>query len=129
MGWLYIKDEDVEDLSDKIEAIDPQLASMLRTSVQTKLDRLFIEAAQKKQDEGTLEVDSHALVSVSDDNGAYVMGWFWVADDELPAGTFEICTRCGCSNSSVELHTAGGMLCDACSEEVESASPVSLEGA
>lgn len=33
--------------------------------------------------EGALEVDDNAVVSESEDGGAYVMAWVWVGDDEL----------------------------------------------
>jgi hypothetical protein len=33
--------------------------------------------------EGELEVDDNAIVSVSDDDGAYVMTWSWVSADDL----------------------------------------------
>lgn len=33
--------------------------------------------------EGELEVDDNAIVSESDDGGAYVMAWVWVADSDL----------------------------------------------
>jgi hypothetical protein len=32
--------------------------------------------------EGELEVDDNAIVSVSEDGGAYVMAWVWVSDDD-----------------------------------------------
>jgi hypothetical protein len=31
---------------------------------------------------GTLEVDPHAVVSVSDNHGAYVAAWVWVDDPD-----------------------------------------------
>lgn len=36
--------------------------------------------------DGEIEVDADAVVSESDDNGAYVMAWLWVGDDPLEAG-------------------------------------------
>lgn len=39
--------------------------------------------------EGTLEIDSNAIVSQSDDGGAYVQAWVWVDDDEA-----ELCRTC-----------------------------------
>ena len=48
-------------------------------------------AAAKKEHvrEGTLEIDSNATVSQSDDGGAYVAAWVWVNDDDA-----EICRTC-----------------------------------
>lgn len=38
-------------------------------------------ADDKKARDGELEFDSDAVVSLGNDNGAYVMGWAWVEDD------------------------------------------------
>lgn len=38
---------------------------------------------------GTLEIDSNAIVSQSDDGGAYVQSWIWVDDDA--AGVCRTC--------------------------------------
>lgn len=37
--------------------------------------------------EGELEVDPNAIVSVSDDGGAYVAAWVWVTDDQAGVET------------------------------------------
>ena len=43
----------------------------------------YIEGArQHHEKDGELEFDAHPLVSVSDEQGAYVLGWVWVRDDE-----------------------------------------------
>jgi hypothetical protein len=39
-------------------------------------------ARQLYQEEGELEVDDDALVSVADGSGAYVQGWVWVDSEE-----------------------------------------------
>jgi hypothetical protein len=44
-----------------------------------------IAAAEKYEDEGTLEIDPTAIVSISDDGetqGAYVQAWVWVYANE-----------------------------------------------
>ena len=43
--------------------------------------------------EGELECDDDAVVSMSDDLGAYVMTWTWVSD--LEAGLEKECPDCG----------------------------------
>lgn len=44
----------------------------------------YREAAKRiHESEGTLEIDSNAVVSVSDDGGAYVQAWVWVYDSEV----------------------------------------------
>lgn len=51
----------------------------------TKAEReQWISLAQEEyQREGTLEIDSYARVSVSDDGGAYVQAWVWVDNPKL----------------------------------------------
>lgn len=44
-------------------------------------------AHENLTDEGSLEIDATAMVSLSDDRGAYVMGWVWV--DQADAGVTE----------------------------------------
>jgi hypothetical protein len=39
--------------------------------------------------EGTLEIDPGAMVSQSEDGGAYVQAWVWVDDDDA-----ELCRTC-----------------------------------
>lgn len=53
-------------------------------------EQSYVQAAREKvaNQEGSLEVDDNAVVSESDDGGAYVMGWVWVDAEEagLPSG-------------------------------------------
>ena len=45
-------------------------------------------AIDNHYDEGTLEIDRAALVSVSpQDRGAYVQAWLWIPDDEVAEGS------------------------------------------
>ena len=37
-------------------------------------------AKDEYQDGGTLEIDSNAVVSISEDNGAYIQAWVWVSN-------------------------------------------------
>jgi hypothetical protein len=43
----------------------------------------YVQAACKKQEEGSLEVDETAIVSKGDENGAYVMSWLWVENSDI----------------------------------------------
>lgn len=46
-------------------------------------DNLYREAADTKWGrEGECEIDDGAVVSVSDDDGAYVAAWVWISDEE-----------------------------------------------
>lgn len=40
------------------------------------------QARSEFHDEGTIEIDDLAPVSVSEDGGAYVMAWVWVRNDD-----------------------------------------------
>lgn len=44
-------------------------------------------AALKCTEEGELEVDEGAPVSMGDDDGAYVQGWIWVPNEEAGVET------------------------------------------
>lgn len=53
-------------------------------------------AIEEKYDEGEVEIDSSALVSRSEDPGAYVMAWVWIGNpdmDEAPRvlGNCDVC--------------------------------------
>jgi len=51
-----------------------------------RVEEAYVEAARDKQRDGELEIDSSAVVSLSDDQGAYVMAWVWVADSDVWKG-------------------------------------------
>jgi len=45
----------------------------------TKLENFYREKAKKEREkEGDLEIDENAIVSLSEDGGAYVQAWVWV---------------------------------------------------
>lgn len=60
-----------------------------------------------------IEVDDNAIVSKGDDNGAYVMAWVWVSDED--AG-IEHCDKC----DAVLPEAGDGYdgLCAECADEV-----------
>lgn len=68
------------------EEIESMVTSLLSDAGSTAIADAYREAAQGHCRDGELEVDGDATVSFSDDGGAYVMGWIWVGDDELPEG-------------------------------------------
>jgi len=45
-------------------------------------------AHDNHNNDGHLEVDDTAIVSVSEDGGAYVEAWIWVSNDDLPEGAY-----------------------------------------
>ena len=53
----------------------------------TITDEQYIEAARHRHEiEGECEIDENAVVSVSDNGGAYVQAWVWVYDTDTLAG-------------------------------------------
>lgn len=40
-------------------------------------------ARERLHDDGDLEFDDDAVVSLGADDGAYVMAWVWVSDDDM----------------------------------------------
>lgn len=52
----------------------------------TALEMSYVQAARANfVEEGELEIDDNAIVSLSEDGGAYVMAWQWVSQADLPA--------------------------------------------
>lgn len=43
-------------------------------------------AKELHEEEGTLEIDSNAVVSMGDDPGAYVAAWVWVPAPDAETG-------------------------------------------
>lgn len=53
---------------------------------------LYREAAKEQfVEEGTLEIDDGAVVSISSDGGAYVAAWVWVGNGDVDG----LCRECG----------------------------------
>ena len=51
---------------------------------QTFTDEQYRAAAKRiHEEEGTVEIDSNAIVGFSGDGGAYVQAWVWVYDDDV----------------------------------------------
>lgn len=71
-------------LSEKTDSMDT--ISITEHSVQPPkgpIDEIYIQKAQDNyHDEGILEVDDNAVVSMGDE-GAYVQAWIWVSDTDI----------------------------------------------
>lgn len=72
-------------LRQAIEAgLTPGMALEVFAENRCSEDLAYLEAARRNHErEGELEFDDNAVVSISDDRGAYVMSWTWVEDSEL----------------------------------------------
>lgn len=51
-------------------------------NVNTEKCDYFRERASDLSEEGHIEVDDDAVVSLSEDGGAYVQAWLWVEDED-----------------------------------------------
>lgn len=64
-------------------------------------------------DDGELEIDHDAEVSLGDDPGAYVMVWKWVPEEDAGLGPTEIiCGRC--ADKTNDRDSPNGELCPDC---------------
>ena len=61
-----------------------RLSSSVKEAISDKAaGNVYLVAAQENYaQEGSLEFDDNAVVSISEDGGAYVMGWLWIDDKE-----------------------------------------------
>ncbi len=68
-----------EDLKAAISKLSEALTDFRRGRTEQE-EKYFNQAKAEWQDEGECEIDADAVVSVSDDQGAYVEAWVWVSD-------------------------------------------------
>ena len=84
--WLAIQYEDLKDIKKNSRlAVRVELASHDHQSI---LHDDYVAAAQDCTEEGYIEVDDNASVSLGTEDGAYVQAWIWVYRttlDNVPA--------------------------------------------
>ena len=84
--WINIDDDLLQRVMCALDSEDAEAAAQLREQIELfsrgELEEAYYEAAGGP--DGELEVDSSAVVSLSDDPGAYVMAWQWVSNESLP---------------------------------------------
>ncbi len=76
---------DAQEYRDRVRRVKDLVAELaLKDSTQKDtLHTRYREAAKSLHEvEGEVEIDSDAIVSISDDPGAYVQAWVWVSDEE-----------------------------------------------
>lgn len=122
--YVHLSPEDLGLIVASLSKLTIEPAGALRESLQRKLDesreparlasdQAYVAAAQTRyNDDGTCEVDVGALVSISEDGGAYVMAWVWV--DAEDAG---ICVQCGATNADNGEGYDG--MCGNCADKAE----------
>lgn len=97
--WINLPKDQVERFAKWVETYgsgpeDASLVKEMREKVESAFDPMnghYVESAKERyQRDGEVEVDEQsdnsALVSFSDDGGAYVLAWVWVYDDDVPEG-------------------------------------------
>lgn len=86
-SWISFSNEEIDTLI-KILSRDERGSQLIQrineaTHPDTKCPEYRARAAELSfVSDGTCEIDSEAVVSHSDDNGAYVMAWVWVEGTE-----------------------------------------------
>lgn len=82
LGLLH-KEFDTAEAVTLIAELDQKVKDSFEPGIQAWVEKAF----DLHQDEGTLEVDQQgdgsAMVSYSDDGGAYVMAWVWVSNADM----------------------------------------------
>lgn len=91
--YVYLEPEELKLLVAALSPLTIEPAKTLQAKLQQKIDEDQLKGMQELYQEyrtaafkafhsdGELEIDDNALVSISEDGGAYVMGWVWVADE------------------------------------------------
>jgi len=87
--WINLADTFIQDVIVALqEASKQQLADQLQRdrdqfSNRDETEQAYLNVARKMYgSDGDLEFDDGAVVSLSDDPGAYVMAWKWITDEE-----------------------------------------------
>jgi len=84
-----------KDKVDDIKLILPHIG-LHHSPVHTPIEAAYAQAAHDLHNsDGDLEIAENSLVSMGEDDGAYVLAWKWVTDEE--AG---VCSRCGDVNAN-----------------------------
>jgi hypothetical protein len=64
--------EEIDSLCERINVSEDEDAEAYRAAAKSMFE-----------DEGTLEIDGNAIVSIGDDPGAYVEAWVWVPQENI----------------------------------------------
>ena len=69
---------------EEIEALVDRLKTCHSEQVQPIAEAYRDYASEHLTEDGAVEIDDNALVSLGDDPGAYIMAWVWVDNADLP---------------------------------------------
>jgi hypothetical protein len=88
--WIYLERDEILQIMQVLQnSGKTQIAGAIQERLRQEnrdamVDSRYRDAAKSiYQVDGELEFDPSAVVSKGEDAGAYVMGWQWVADEEL----------------------------------------------
>ena len=77
-----LSNEEIDELCERVNCSPDSRET--KSPINQEQNDAFVAAAKRiHQEEGELEVDYGAVVSYSDDGGAYVAAWVWVSNDEV----------------------------------------------
>lgn len=85
--WHNLTKGDVEIIKAALEGKGPACERIIKDLDDTIAEQegpeatAYREKAKERAEDGELEVDEGAIVSMGNDPGAYVMAWVWVPDD------------------------------------------------
>lgn len=92
-------------------SITPHSVEDAQPTSDPRLDEAFREAATSEYaEEGRIEIDSNAVMSYGEDDGAYVAAWVWVDRSDVPV--------CPCGERNDDGEGFDG-LCGTCADKVE----------
>ena len=88
--WIYLERDEILQVLEALQANGKtQIASVVEERLRQEAQDVIIDSRYQNaaksiyQVDGELEFDPSAVISKGEDAGAYVMGWQWVADEEL----------------------------------------------
>jgi hypothetical protein len=120
MSWIDLRPEEKRVIMQRCADVCPDLVERLAIKAADEVvDKLFVEEAKEQYgfgSDGDVEIDDNAVVSRGED-GAYVMGWVYVRNEEAGA-----CTECGAFPGTPEYGTVGDgcdNMCGNCADKLE----------
>ncbi|MEQ1950892.1 hypothetical protein [Mesorhizobium sp. CN2-181] len=119
--WIHFDDKELELLKKALnrskiygdsDETDAVIALQLRISKQAVEDPIDAQYRNAVETSDELEVDDDAIVSISNDPGAWVHAWIWVTNEEAgisdPDEEDAACENCGNTLND------GSDICDQC---------------
>lgn len=107
LQWLFLEAQSTDDYF----FVQSHTIEVSESAGDPVLDAAYREAATEEYvEEGRIEIDSNAVVSHGEDNGAYVAAWVGVDRDQIPL--------CACGKRNDDGEGFEGM-CGSCADRAE----------